>query len=422
VGACKLCDKPYTPENKSLYFVEFVNRADNYLRSKGRKTIAWLEMPLVTDHVKLLNPEIIDGVGNGHLGYYVDDAAFIDEENKKGIKLINYTPIQGGASLFPPFETRYRAFEDLSYGLTWRGNVMGTFIAAWDDSRLHNETFWLGWATGAQYSWNPGKPSVEQTTMEFMNIYYGPEATDMVEVYCILNEGARFYESISGKLQASDIRRSGIDWGGVKYKSYRGEFEGRRNTPSLPPLPNIGDPSYTPTYREKFTDEIKRAREMKKEIDLLRHKIYENILKTDRNDYNLRVLLALADYIRYYMDLITGLASVEGSFQNAVENAHKGDPPYAITQLNEAKDRIKNIIGDGENTFKNLKETFAVSQIHSEGRHDLSFMMSREKGLNLEEYVYILEDIIKDYGVKNNLDGFYDTLESRPWKVPAGVY
>jgi hexosaminidase len=420
VGACDKCDKPYTPENKSLYFVEFVNRADNYLRSKGRKTIAWLEFPLLTEHVKLLNPEIIDGVA-GHLGYFVDDKAFIDEENKKGIKIINYTPIQGGASLFPPFQTRYNTFEDLSYGLAWRGDVIGTFIAAWDDAALHNETFWLGWATGAQYSWSPGKPSVEQTTMEFMNIYYGPEATDMVDVYRILDEGARFYQSSVRKLEASDIRRSGIDWGGVKYKSTVAEFEQRRDVPSLPPLPNMEDPTYTPAYREKFTGEIKQAGEMKKENELLRHKIQENILKTDRNDYNLRVLLSLTDLIRHHMDLITGLASVEDSFKSAVETAQKGDPPSAITQLNDAKDQIKRIIEDRENTFKNLKETYGVSQIHS-ARHDLSFMISREKALNLEEYVYILEDIIKEYGEKNSLDGFYDKLESRPRRIPAGVY
>jgi hexosaminidase len=419
VGGCKLCDKPYTVENKSLYFVEFTNRADNYLRSKGRKTIAWLEFPLLTEHVKLLNPEIIDGVA-GHLGYFTDDKEFIDEENKKGIKIINYTPIQGSARLFPPFATRYDAFEDLSHGLAWNGDVLGTFIAAWDDAALHNETFWLGWATGAQYSWSPGKPSVEQTTSEFMNIYYGPEATDMVEVYRILDNGAHFYQSSVGKLQASEIKRGVVDWGGEKYKSTRGVAGRRVNTPSLPQLPNMQDSSYTASFHEKFNGEIQRAEELRKENDLLKDKIQENIMKTDRNDYNLRVFLSLTDFIRHHLELFSGLASAEDSFKSAVETSHRGDFTSAIAQLNGAKDRIKSIIEDRENTFKNLKETFAVSQIHSEGRHDLSFMISREKALNLEGYVFMLEDIIKAYGEEKGLDGFYDKLESRP--IPWEMY
>lgn len=418
VGGCVKCDKPYTVENKSLYFVEFTNRAEAHLRSKGRKTIAWLEFPLLTEHVKLLNPTVIDGVGMGHLGYFVDDKDFIEEENKRGIKLINYTPIQGSDRLIPRMSTLENAFEELSYGAAWRGDLIGTFIAAWDDNALHNETFWLGWATGAQYSWTPGTPSVEQTTMEFMNIYYGPGSTGMLEVYRALDEGARFYQSSLSKLEPSDIKHGVVDWGGRKYKSTREVSGDRVDAPSLPALPNMKAASYTKTYHEKFADEIKRAGELKSANELLIHRLHRNISQTERNDYNLEVLLSLADFMRHHMNIFTTLASVENSFQRAVEFEQNGDSPNAISRLNSAKDQLNRLIEERKNTFANLKATFAVSQVHSE-LHDLSFMTAREEALKLDRYVYMLENLIKDYGEENGLDGFYDKLESRPL-IPIG--
>jgi len=118
-------------------------------------------MPLLTNYVGLLNPQIFDGVGRGHLGYFVDNEEFIEQENKRGIQLIKYAPIKGGTKLFPDYFNDRRlnkAFYELSYSKTLKGDVIGSFIAAWDDHGLHNETSWLGWATGAQYSLDPWYP------------------------------------------------------------------------------------------------------------------------------------------------------------------------------------------------------------------------------------------------------------------------
>jgi len=422
VGSCKLCNKPYTPENKSLYFVDYANRADEFLRSRGRKTIAWLEMPLLTKHVKLLNPDIIDGVGSGHLGYYVDDDEFIEQENKRGIKLINYVPIQGSQPLFPDyFESRGRlneAFEELAHGRALKGDVIGSFIAAWDDRGLHNETFWLGWATGAQYSWTPGTPSVAQTTSEFMKIYYGSDATEMVETYRALDKGARFYGSSIGKMEPSEISRSGIDWGGAKNMSYRGEFQGSFHIPSLPRLPEMTEPTYETTFHDKYEEVLKEAEILRVDNDLTTYKLQENVSATDRNDYNLRVLIALADFERHHLDLILGLANVE----DLLEQAHArrlNDPPFAIVQLMSAGDAIDDIIEDRKITFQHLKEIYEVSRYpkgrsvdgkefvpRENRRPDLSFMTEREEALQLDKYRERLNELIENYAEANDLENF----------------
>jgi hypothetical protein len=86
--------------------------------------------------------------------------------------------------------------------------------------------------------------------------------------------------------------------------------------------------------------------------------------------------------------------------------------------LNSAKDRINRLIEERKNTFEKLKATFGISQVHSE-HHNLSFMTTREEALQLDRYFYMLENLIKDYGEENDLDGFYDKLESKPL-IPIG--
>ena len=92
-------------------------------------------------------------------------------------------------------------------------------------------------------------------------------------------------------MQPSEIRRSGIDWGGVEQRSYRGEFEGRFHIPSLPPLPRMTNPNYEATCT----------------------------------------------------DQVLGLANVQGLLLEANRKA-QDDPPFAIVQLMSASDAIERIV------------------------------------------------------------------------------
>jgi hypothetical protein len=196
-GICAKCDKPYNPENRSLKWVEFVQRARDFLAQRHRKMLAWVEYPFLTQHLDLLPPDVIDGI----LG---NDPKEIQAEVQHGTPHLAYVSMQGDELLFPD------NFSSLSGGRFTKGRLqtafeeisirarlakpIGVYGAAWGDSGLHNETFWLGWATVAQYGWAPGVAPVEQTAVDFMNVYYGPEVTDMVEVYRSLQDQARFFD------------------------------------------------------------------------------------------------------------------------------------------------------------------------------------------------------------------------------------
>ena len=87
--------------------------------------------------------------------------------------------MQGGEPLFPNYfpATSGRsisggrlkhASEAITLVQSNDPNLVGTLAAAWGDAGLHNETFWLGWATVAQYGWTTNRPTVEQSTVDFM--------------------------------------------------------------------------------------------------------------------------------------------------------------------------------------------------------------------------------------------------------------
>ena len=200
-GICSKCDKPYNPENRSLRWVEFVQRAHDFLAQRNRKMLAWVEYPFLVEHTRLLPPGLIDGV----LG---SDAAEIKAEVEHGVEHLAYTSLQGEELLFPDHFTtlakdrvRTGRLESVYEEISFRArpaNPVGVYGAAWDDSGLHSETFWLGWATVAQYGWNPGAAPVEQTAAEFMNIYYGRDARTIDGNLSYLAEPGTFLPTLLG--------------------------------------------------------------------------------------------------------------------------------------------------------------------------------------------------------------------------------
>ena len=53
-GIDKRCSAPYNDENRSLQWVEFVQRARDHLAKQGRRPLAWVEYPLLPEHASKL--------------------------------------------------------------------------------------------------------------------------------------------------------------------------------------------------------------------------------------------------------------------------------------------------------------------------------------------------------------------------------
>jgi len=425
-GICAKCDKPYTPENRSLKWVEFVRRARDFAASRGRRILVWAEYPLLAEHVRMLPPDIIDGV--------MGEEEYLKPENELGMRQLIYTSMQGAELLFPNHLHNYQStggdqgpsigrlkstFQGVASSMVWQGKPIGVIGAAWGDSGLHNETFWLGWAAVAEMGWRPGDLPVEQMAAEFMNIYYGPRVSEMVEVYRGLQTQARFFES-SWDRAVSKARGPGY---GNSYGKGTGttRFDQTLPQPAMPTMPGL---SFTPVYVGNYGKLAEDASRLALENDELIHRIHQNIAKADRNRYNLEVFLSIAELTGHHNRLIFGMKSIEEKLKAARAAAEKNDPQQAMGLLVAAYEQARGIVEERHKTFRRLKTTWEKSRLPkgqevngkkfyhalddtkdhwADRRSDLSYMIAPEESIELEKWMKQLSSVIQDYAKKNNV-------------------
>ncbi len=421
-GIDKRCKEPYNEVNRSLKWVEFVRKARDFLAERGRRPLAWVEYPVLPEHVHMLPPDLIDGV--------IGEEEYLEPEKKLGMRQLAYVSMQGSEYLFPNHlslesdsgVTTGRlesAYEKIAHGRHWRGNPIGVFGAAWDDSGLHNETFWLGWSAVAQWGWNPGTVSVAQHVAEFMETYYGPRVAGMAEVYRRMQRQARAWRSTWDRV-TSRVRGPG-------YGNSRGPGIGTRRydlTLEAPPLPKLPDLAFQPAFASTYEKYLATAKARALENRQLLAALQENLGRADRNRYNLEVFLALAEFMGHKWSLLTGLAEAERSLARARDAAAANKPAEAVGHLVAAHNRVQRLREEGERIFADLKTVYEKSR-YPKGRSvggrkffhklddtkdhwadrtpDLSFMMMPERSIGLEKWVKQLSEVTRSYAKAHNV-------------------
>ncbi len=422
-GICGKCSRPYNRENRSLTWIDFANRAHEFMKERNRRMLAWVEYPVLAKHIHLLPPDLINGV-------MPEDEEQLAAEKQLGMRDLVYTSMQGEELLFPDNltmeggersvmpgrleETR----QALSKGIG-ASNPIGVYGAAWDDSGLHGETFWLGWATVAQYGWKPVTPSIEQHIAEFMNIYYGPGTMDMVEVYRGLQMQAHFFDRSWDRV-VSRVR--GPAYGNSQGKGVGGTRHDRTlPAPALPALPAL---DFKPVYTGHYSELAERARPMLVENDVLQHRLHENIGRAERNRYNLEVFVSLAEFTRHYEHLILGMKGAEERLKDAREAALRKHPQEALERLAAAHEQIRGLVQERQATYEYLKRIWEKSRfpkgqevngrkfLHvmddtkdhwADRRADLSYMTAPEESIGLEKWMQQLAAIAREYAKANGL-------------------
>jgi hypothetical protein len=439
-GICEKCEAEYNPENRSLKWVEFAQRAHEFLAGKGRRMLAWVEWPLMAKHISMLPPDIIDGV----LGR---NQAFIEAQEKIGMRQLVYTSMQGGEFLIPnnwgalggDFRSRqgrlWSTYRALAPDI---GNPIGVFGAAWGDSGLHNETFWMGWSTVAQYGWTHRTPEVEQHVVEFVEEYYGPDTTGIVEIYQGLQKQARFFEN-SWDTVVSRVRDSGY---GNSYGPGVGIIR-RDETLPQPALPQQPGLEITPVYHSgRYGDLVEEARGLLQENQELTQKIFGAMHRVQRNRYNLEVFLSLAQLTRHHNQLIVAMHEMESNLMAAARAARSYNPNRdpqearrAVEGLLSAFRLANSVVEDRKRTFAGLEEIWEKSRfpkgqslngrefVHilddtkdhwADRRPDLSYMIAPEESINLEGWMEKIAQTLKDYAAKHDVDIDEIVLELEP--------
>lgn len=362
-GICKKCKDEYTIENRSLAWAKYLSRVTKWMEKRNRKVLAWVEYPLLPKHISKVPNSVIDAIMGSH-----KTPIWAENEAKAGIKQLSYSSIQGAEFLFPNyFATNYRnkeingrlydAHRDIINRETDGASLIGTFAAAWDDSGLHNETFWLGWATVTQYGWTKNTPTLQQNIADFMDVFYGHDSPDMIPAFKQLQEGARFYEDLWDKNIVSKERPT--SYGNSKGKGVGGENYDIQI--QMPPLPSAKDLSVVPSFRTKYNSKIKEASVLVKNNELLTLQLTRNVTRVRHNSYNLEVLLSIASLERYSMNTVINLAKVEDYLVAA--SKIKNDKKTAVSYLVEAHKLSGKILKEQERMWNDFIFTWEKSQL-----------------------------------------------------------
>ncbi|BAS27916.1 beta-N-acetylhexosaminidase [Limnochorda pilosa] len=425
------CPKPYTPENKSLTWIDFVSRVHEFMSQRDRRMIVWLEYPVWPEHISQLPSDVIDGVlGDDYLpprDPAVVGQQQVDAEKANGMDVLAYTWIQGSDYLLP-----YTFERDILGGVQrflsreakqlWGEYPLGAFGAAWDDAGLHNEVFWLGWSAVANWSWTPDAPSVSQHLAAFMETYYGPRVVGMTDVYRDLEEQVRFFRN---SWDEAGSRERGLGYG---YSDGKTPIMFKDMLLPTPPMPRLPGLDFVPIYQTTlYSGRVDEAKALLAENTGLMERLQENLGRADRNQYNLEVLYALASFVRHHESMLIGLSQVERHLQQArsAAEAYRPRPQDAVKSLIRAYQAAEAIVADRLATFAELTATYEKSRFpkgrsvdgrtyfhayddvknHWAGtRPDLSFMTAPEERIGLEGWMADLKALTLEYAQSHGLE------------------
>jgi hypothetical protein len=412
-GICKKCGA-YNPENRSLAFVDFVNKAHRYLAKQNRRMIFWGEWPLAPEHIKLLPKDIIEGVlGSSYFVGRIEpitEESYITEENKRGIRQLIYTaqtaslaPVNfGGGGRGQSMENLYKWFTMKSK----RGNPIGSFGAGWDDLGPHSELYWLGWSAVAAFSWNKDSPkNMERFVAEFMVDFYGPEVRGMVDIYRDMNTLSDFWNR-SWEEVANEVPGTGSTRASYGNSVGKFPFHHPLRTYTLPPpaLPFTAGLNVRPVYTNGiYKNWVTEAQSMEQLATSVIYRLEENRIRAGHNQYNLTVLLTLTRYLRHHARLFLSMQDIEKNLQIAEDKAATGDANSAVEALFFAAAIGKSNIYEREETINDMKVVFSETRVPGyltlENRY-----FRQEETIGIDNWITGLDRIILQYAQKHSLD------------------
>lgn len=410
-GVCGKCEKEYNDINRSQIWVDYVNRVHKWMSKHNRRMLSWVEYPLLAEHITQLPAGLIDGI----VGTY-RSKEWIQNENKAGIRQLAYSSMQGAELLFPNyFPTNYRnkgiegRLEDASDNVVdvqnMGANLIGVFAAAWDDAGLHNETFWLGWATVTQYGWTAGKPLLKQNIADFMDAFYGMDSPYMVGIYKGLEEGARFYESI-WDTEISKERNPG-------YGNSYGKGVGTERYDlvlNMPALPSAADLKRNSGFKTRYSGQIGKASQLIYENDRLINQLMFATTRVTRNRYNLEVLLSIAYIERFSINTLLRLGEIDTHLQNAYKNG--GSHSSKVGQLVGAYKLAGQILEEQDAVWPQLVATWEKSRFE------------KCRSVDGKNFVHVLDDV-KDHFADRRLGLEYmiapfERMRIKEWRDKLG--
>lgn len=411
LGNCPDCKNKEQEVGKSGLYHLFLGKSAKFIQQSGRKMMAW-EAPMgwAKGRLQVYNKSTAEEkpvtpqkgiILTESYDYETPDLKYAKQAKSLGHPVYAYDPNPGIEQLFLPYffskgdkgDTVTGSLENsVKFLKTTLGKDVfdGVIRTSWDDSGLPMQAWMLTFATTAAFSWNASMPSLPEFTTTFFKNRYGNDATEIDELYRLLNEGAYFYmESFERRVWA---------WGEI----------GKTHLPDLPRWDAV---EYDPYWNTQYADRIKQSGIFLGKMDTAIVLCERNLQKSVTNKYDLEVFLSIARLIRHtaltYLDL--------SALEQTIRQAHLQrfvDVQKTYDKLKEAEKIVADNIQRREKIFTELVTTWDKTRLpkgmstpekkyffeQDRTRHfanrvaDMSFLIVDEQKLGLEDYLKNLQE------------------------------
>jgi hypothetical protein len=342
---------------------EFVTKAANYLHDRGRTVLFWGEYPLKSEEITSLPSHLVNAEVYG--------PEFDSAYKERGIRQLFYTSTQGDEPLFPhyyilpstrrlhPTSLRNGRVTDMFNFMSFNparqhADLMGAFVAGWADAGLHPETFWLGYATGPAAAWHPASASPAELMNSFYDLFYGPGAHNMGRLYQLMSEQAQIWDD-TWEISRSTARTP--IWGNSDRIFHPPQPAEDQSLPSLP-IPSATTLTISHDWTEENSRRLEIAATALQENDELLDLLHANLNGASHNQFNLEVLLSIAELCRQNLDMILDLGRMNDLLKAAQTAAEQGKGGEAVASLDEALDTAAGIQRRRNRALQNATSTW----------------------------------------------------------------
>jgi hypothetical protein len=342
---------------------EFITKAANYLHDRGRTVLFWGEYPLKSGEITSLPSHLVNAEVYG--------PEFDSAYKERGIRQLVYTSTQGDEPLFPHYyilpSTRRLHPRSLGNGRVTdmfnlmsftparqHADLMGAFVAGWADAGLHPETFWLGYATGPAAAWHPASASPAELMNSFYDLFYGPGAHNMGRLYQLMSEQAQIWDD-TWEISRSTARTP--IWGNSDRIFHPPQPAEDQTLPSLP-IPSATTLTISHDWTEENSRRLEIAATALQENDELLDLLHANLKSANHNQFNLEVLLSIAELCRQNLEMILDLGRMNDLLKAAQTAAKQGEGSEAVASLDEALNTAAGIQRRRNRALQNATSTW----------------------------------------------------------------
>lgn len=380
----------------------FIRRAVAHVEARGRRAMSWGGR---------YRPGAESQPPKGMIFADSSDIDYLSEARREGYDTLVYAPNPGIEPLFlgylpwvqrsmwrdDPVRPRTGSFHDTSESIAAAGQagvVMGSITTSWDDSGLHNQAWLPRFICAAEYSWSSHGPDLDVWIDRFLREYFGRPASDMRELFGLLQDGALFYYDT--------FERKVWHWGDV----------GKIHLPDFPRQ----ELEYHPFWRHRYAQLLSQAELERQRITRALAILDANLSRPIRHQYDLEVFRTCAELMRHNVDLVLMLGGLEQEI-GAASELHFVDRQAALRHLRNAQVLIEEHLEDRERVFRDLVEVWEQTRLAKglstadrayvsapdRARHfanrtpDMRYLIHDEELLGLQPYLAQLSAYISEY-------------------------